>query len=85
MSNQLLELFSVLLSRIESTNPHTRALGYLVAKALLNKLSGEHQVKFARKVLEKMKLEEVGGIEDLPVEHDQFVDVSFSVCTSTFH
>ncbi|KAJ3564821.1 hypothetical protein NP233_g8044 [Leucocoprinus birnbaumii] len=74
MSNQLFELLPILLSYVGSTDPYTRALGYLVAKALLSKLSGQHQVDLARKVLDIMKVEVIGGIEDLPAEHDQFVE-----------
>ncbi|KAF9451337.1 hypothetical protein P691DRAFT_663457 [Macrolepiota fuliginosa MF-IS2] len=74
MSNQLIDLLPVLLSKIGSSNPHTRTLGYLVAKTLLNKLSGEHQVDIARRILAVMRLEEISGIEDLPVKHDQFLE-----------
>jgi len=72
-SNQ--ELLPILLSYIESTNHHTRALGYLVAKALLDKLSGQHQVDVARELLDGMKFQEINEIDDLPAEPDQFVEV----------
>lgn len=73
-SNQ--ELLPILLSYIESTNYYTRALGYLVAKALLDKLSGQRQVDVARKLLDGMKLQEISGIDDLPAEPGQFIEVS---------
>lgn len=75
VSNHLFDHLSVLLSTLQSTDPHARALGYIVTRALLSKLSGEHQVNAARKVLETMKLEEIGGIEDLPADHDKFLEV----------
>lgn len=75
VSNNLFDHLSVLLPTLQSPDPHTRALGYLVTRTLLSKLSGEHQVNAARKVLETMKLEEIGGIEDLPADHDQFLSV----------
>lgn len=75
ISNRLFELLPALISKIESTNPHTRALGYLIAKALLGMLSGQDQTDVARRVLEVTQLEEISGIEDLPAEHDQFVEV----------
>ncbi|EKM74924.1 hypothetical protein AGABI1DRAFT_123475 [Agaricus bisporus var. burnettii JB137-S8] len=75
VSNHLFDHLSVLLSTLQSTDPHARALGYLVTRALLSKLSGEHQVNAAAKVLETMKLEEIGGIEDLPADHDKFLDM----------
>ncbi|KXN83997.1 U3 small nucleolar RNA-associated protein 10 [Leucoagaricus sp. SymC.cos] len=74
MSNHLYELLPVLSSKLESSNPHTRALGYLITKELLGKLSGRHQVDVARRILDVMKLEEISGIDDLPADHDQFLE-----------
>lgn len=74
-SNRLFELLPIFLSRLESVDPHTRALGYFVANALLSKLSGEHQVDVASRVLEVVKLEEISGVEDLSAERDPALEV----------
>lgn len=75
MSNRLSEHLPKILGGIKSTNPHTRALGYLVAGALLNKLSGEYQLDTARKLLDVMDLGEICQIEDLLPENDHFLEV----------
>jgi U3 small nucleolar RNA-associated protein 10 len=85
VSNRLFELLPILVSKIESTNPHARALGYLIAKSLLAKLSGQHRVDVAKKILDVMKLEEISGIEDLPAEHDQFLEVGFIIVGVILH
>ncbi len=75
MSNRLFEHLPKLLRRIESTNPHTRALGYLVAGALLKKISGEHQIDTAKTILDVMNLAQIQGIEYLLPKNDQFAEV----------
>ena len=75
MSNRLSEHLPKLLRDITSTNPHTRALGYLITGALLNKLSGDCQVDTARKILSVINLGEFRQIEDLLPENDHFLEV----------
>jgi U3 small nucleolar RNA-associated protein 10 len=50
--------------KLTDPDPHTRNLGYLIARALLGMLSGENQVNAAQRVLDVMAittLEDFGG------------------------
>lgn len=65
MSNRHAEHFDFLLSTLrDTTNGHASGLGYLVVRALLGRMAGEHQVKAAERVLEAMGLK---GLEVLEV------------------
>ncbi|KAH9044915.1 hypothetical protein EDB83DRAFT_2406035 [Lactarius deliciosus] len=58
------KLFDSLLLKLSDPDPHTRNLGYLIARALLGKLSGENLVDAAQQVLDVMAistLEDFGG------------------------
>ncbi|KAH9033947.1 hypothetical protein EDB84DRAFT_1578278 [Lactarius hengduanensis] len=58
------KLFDSLLLKLSDPDPHTRNLGYLIARALLGKLSGENLVNAAQHVLDVMAiptLEDFGG------------------------
>ncbi|KAH9054895.1 hypothetical protein EDB87DRAFT_1644309 [Lactarius vividus] len=58
------KLFDSLLLKLSDPDPHTRNLGYLIARALLGKLSGENLVNAAQRVLDVMAiptLEDFGG------------------------
>ncbi|KAH8987299.1 hypothetical protein EDB92DRAFT_1876367 [Lactarius akahatsu] len=58
------KLFGSLLLKLSDPDPHTRNLGYLIARALLGKLSGENLVNAAQHVLDVMAiptLEDFGG------------------------
>ena len=57
-------MFDSLLSKLTDPDPHTRNLGYLIARASLETLSGENKVNAARRVLDVMAittLEDFGG------------------------
>lgn len=56
--------FDVLLGKLGDTNSFSRSFGYLVMRALLGRLSGEHQVNAARRVLEAMELQSLEGMDE---------------------
>ncbi|TFK37695.1 hypothetical protein BDQ12DRAFT_685121 [Crucibulum laeve] len=74
ISNDYKTHFSTLVSKLKSTNPHSRALGYLIARSLLSQLSGEHQINTAHQVLKAMDLDSISGIEDASLEKDGLLD-----------
>lgn len=45
-------------------NPNARALGYLVTRALLGKLSGQPQLSLAQRAIQSMAIETLSGMED---------------------
>lgn len=64
VSNKHGKLFDSLLLKLSNPDPHTRNLGYLIARVLLVILSGENQVNAAQRVLDVMAittLEDFGG------------------------
>ena len=50
------KLFDALLLKLSDSDPHTRNLAYLVARALLVMLSGENLVISAQRVLDVMAI-----------------------------
>lgn len=63
-STQHGKLFDALLLKLSDPDAHTRNLGYLIARALLGRLSGENLVNAAQRVLDAMAiktLEDFGG------------------------
>jgi len=63
MSNNYRAHLDGLLAKLEDENAHSRIFGYLVTRALLGRLSGEHQIDAAGRVLQVMGLEQLAGIE----------------------
>ncbi|KAF8259327.1 armadillo-type protein [Lactarius quietus] len=64
VSTQHDKLYDALLLKLSDPDPHTRNLGYLVARALLGMLSGENLVNAAQLILDAMAittLEDFGG------------------------
>ncbi|KAG5718058.1 U3 small nucleolar RNA-associated protein 10, partial [Termitomyces sp. T112] len=57
-----------LIAKLKDANPHTRVLGYLIARALLTELSGEHQVEAGHRVIDVIDVSELHGMEDFPQE-----------------
>jgi len=49
---------------LNDANPNARALGYLVTRALLGKLSGQHQLSVAQRAIQAMAIETLSGMED---------------------
>ena len=52
------------LSVLNDANPNARALGYLVTRALLGKLSGHHQLRVAQRAVQALAIETLSGMED---------------------
>jgi U3 small nucleolar RNA-associated protein 10 len=75
MSNNYTAHFDALVSKLHDTDPHSRVLSYLVARALLRQLSGEHQLEAAYKLLNVIGTKHLAGIEDLPPGKDDLFDV----------
>ncbi|KAG6857013.1 hypothetical protein H0H87_010685 [Tephrocybe sp. NHM501043] len=67
-SNSYSPHLDALITKLKDENPHTRVLGYLIARALLTQLSGEHQVEAAHRVLDVVDVAELGVMEDVPQE-----------------
>ncbi|KAG6868786.1 hypothetical protein C0993_010713 [Termitomyces sp. T159_Od127] len=69
-SNQYQTHLEALIVKLKDSNPHTRVLGYLVARALLMELSGEHQVDAGHRVLAIIDVTELHGMEDFPQDSE---------------
>jgi U3 small nucleolar RNA-associated protein 10 len=81
MSNNYAAHFDALVAKLQDVSPHSRVLSYLIARALLGQLSGEHQLEAAHRVLRVTSVEQLAGIEDLPSgSHDLF-----DVCRIMFY
>ncbi len=63
-SNYFRADFDALLDKLHDENPHGRALAYLVARALLNRLSGEQRIDAGHRVLRSMNLDTLEGMGD---------------------
>ncbi|KAG6888637.1 hypothetical protein C0992_007989 [Termitomyces sp. T32_za158] len=59
-----------LIAKLKDGNLHTRVLGYLIARALLIQLSGEHQVEAGHRVLDVIDIAELHGMEDFPPDSE---------------
>ncbi|KAF9807205.1 hypothetical protein IEO21_08320 [Rhodonia placenta] len=78
-SNYYDRLFENILAKLHDSSPYARALGYLVARALLSRLSGEHQINAAHRVLQAMKLNTLEGMGDFMRGVDNLGVVSHSI------
>ncbi|KAG6866337.1 hypothetical protein C0991_005804 [Blastosporella zonata] len=67
-SNHFAAHLETLIAKLKDENPHIRVLGYLIARALLSQLSGEHQVEAGHRVLDVIDVAELEGMEDFPQE-----------------
>ena len=65
------------LSVLKNTNHNARALGYLVTRALLGKLSGQHQLNVAQRAIQAMAIETLSGMEDFMKGSDNLQSVRF--------
>ncbi|KAF8154101.1 hypothetical protein B0H34DRAFT_800000 [Crassisporium funariophilum] len=79
-SNDFSAHFDTLIAKFRDPNPHITSMAYLIALALVKKLSGEHQIVAARRIMIEMHLEELSGVDDLlqgDVASEFFNDLSF--------
>ena len=58
------------MSKLTDSNPHISLMSYLIALGLIRRLSGEHQLEVAHKIIDTMKLEQLSGIDALSQEED---------------
>ena len=56
---------------------NARALGYLVTRALLGKLSGQHQLSMAQRTIQVMAIETLSGMEDFMKGSENLQSVRF--------
>ena len=63
------------LGALKDTNHNARALGYLVTRALLGKLSGQHQLSVAQRAIQAMAIETLSGMEDFMKGSDNLQSV----------
>ena len=61
-SNYFHANLDALLEKLHDENPHGRALAYLVTRALLNRLTGEHRIEAGHRVLRCMNLDTLEGM-----------------------
>ncbi|KAJ7146113.1 hypothetical protein C8R44DRAFT_600928 [Mycena epipterygia] len=67
-SNQYSAHFSALIRKAHDTDPHVRVLAYLIIRALLVQLSGEHQVDAANQALEAINLQQLPDVDTSSME-----------------
>ncbi|KAG6909155.1 hypothetical protein DXG01_001782 [Tephrocybe rancida] len=72
-SNNYSTHLETLIAKLKDDNSHTRVLGYLIARALLTQLSGEHQVEAGHRVLDVIDVAELEGMEGFPQEIEDFI------------
>jgi hypothetical protein len=58
------------MSKLTDSNPYISLMSHLIALGLIRKLSGEHQLEVAHKIIGTMKLEQLSGIDALPQEEN---------------
>jgi hypothetical protein len=58
------------MSKLTDSNPHISLMSHLIALGLIRKLSGEHQLEVAHKIIDTMRLEQLSGIDALPQEEN---------------
>lgn len=67
--------FAFLLSKLRDPSPHASNLAYLITRALLGHMSGEHQVDVANLVLDAMGLETLAGMDGFMKNADNLQEV----------
>lgn len=65
ISNRFTEHIKTLRNHICSANTHVRVFGYFIARGLLARLSGEHQLDAAAEIIEAMGLDATGPMENV--------------------
>jgi U3 small nucleolar RNA-associated protein 10 len=63
------------LGALKDENHNARALGYLVTRALLAKLSGQYQLSVAQRAIQAMAVETLSGMEDFMKGSDNLQSV----------
>lgn len=63
------EHFEALLGKLKDSHPHVKLMGYLVALALVKKLSKDRQIDVAHEIIATINLNELSGVDDSSQEH----------------
>ncbi|KAF9268872.1 hypothetical protein L218DRAFT_536645 [Marasmius fiardii PR-910] len=64
-SNEYPDHLETLVSKLTDESSHARVFGYLVARALVIRLSGDHQVAAAKRVLDAVNLDQIADLENI--------------------
>jgi U3 small nucleolar RNA-associated protein 10 len=56
--------------KLTDSNPYISLMSHLIALGLIRKLSGEHQLEVAQKIIDTMNLEQLSGIDALSQEEN---------------
>ena len=75
---------NTLMSKLTDSNPHVSLMSHLIALGLIRKLSGEHQLEVAQKIIDTMNLEQLSGIDALSQE-DNTPEVSSAKTVLILH
>ncbi|KAF8626030.1 hypothetical protein AX15_005120 [Amanita polypyramis BW_CC] len=73
MSNEYKTHLELLVAKLHDENPHVQVLAHLIMRALINQLSGEHQIDAAYKALEAISHEQTSNIQGLPETADELL------------
>jgi U3 small nucleolar RNA-associated protein 10 len=73
-----LDHVDLVLGILKDENRNARALSYLVTRALIGKLSGQHQLSVARRAVQAMSIETILGMEDFMKGSDNPQSVRYS-------
>lgn len=76
-SNRYAAHFSALIRKSHETDPNVRVLAYLVIRALLTRLSGEHQLDSANQVLEAINLQQLPDVDTSSMGTQTLPEVRF--------
>jgi U3 small nucleolar RNA-associated protein 10 len=78
LSESPLDHVDFVLGTLKKGNHNARALGYLVIRALLGKLSGQHQLSVAQRAIQTMAIETLLGMEDFMKGSDNLQSVRYT-------
>lgn len=80
LSEKPLDHIDFILGVLRSENHNGRTLGYLVVRALLGRLSGQHQLDVAQRTVQAMAIETLSGMEDFMKGSGDLQFVRYSLC-----
>lgn len=83
LSENPLDQVHPVVSIFKTESHNARALSYLVTRALLWKLSGQHQLSVAQHVIQALAIETLSGMEDFMKGSDNLQSVRQSLRLSS--
>ena len=78
MSNYFEAHLELLSQKLQDENPHGRTFAYLIARALLGRLTGDQRIEAGHRVLRAMKLGSLEGVGESMRGTDDVGAVSFN-------